>query len=123
MYTHEIWDRVSPINGVPAETMLANYPETADGRDILLVKEGDRVIMFQTHDPEQPGFQPLTEARVAELGAAYVDSLANPPEPVLSEVEQKAALFDQMVEAGVVKKAVKDGHLNSESLSGLTSPR
>lgn len=119
MYTHEIWDGKTPINGIDAKTMLDNHPEV--GGEVVLVKDGNQVVMFQGHDPAQEGFKPLTKARAAELGAELVENLNNPPAPVLSETEQKAALYDQMVEAGVVKQAVKKGHLDSTTVKSVSA--
>lgn len=75
----EVWDRTSPINGVPAEDVLARRDDIPEKGDVVLIRnaEGD-VVMFQPHDPEQEGFVAIPkgkgEARGGEMAEEIVTS-------------------------------------------------
>ncbi len=62
-YTSKIWDEVTPINGVPAEQILARHDIPKDtNRRILLIYVDGRLSRIQPHDPDESGFVALTEA-------------------------------------------------------------
>ena len=73
-WAHEIWDRTSPINGVPAETVLAQRTDIPAEGDVILVKSGDRVVMFQPHESDQPGIVPLPTGQGHARGQAMADT-------------------------------------------------
>lgn len=54
---YEVWDKVSPINGVPAEKLLARDDVDPDS-EIYLIKDAEtgQVIYFQPYEPEAQGF-------------------------------------------------------------------
>lgn len=71
-YRIELYDKVSPINGVPTETVLRDTP---DGGEVYLIYINDRLVYLQTHDPEEIGFVAMSEARALEAANAVVDDL------------------------------------------------
>lgn len=71
----EIWDRESPINGVPAERILAR-PEYASCDEVYLVRVDEKVVFFQPYVPHVEGMQPMTEASVESVAAAHCEELA-----------------------------------------------
>jgi len=68
LWTHEVWDRTSPINGTPAATVLASRTDIPDAGDVVLVKRDGVVVFFQPHDADQEGFAPISDG--AAVGAA-----------------------------------------------------
>lgn len=55
------WDRVSPINGVPAAEVLARRTDIIDGGKIYLHIRNGVVETFQPHDPREPGLKKLPQ--------------------------------------------------------------
>jgi hypothetical protein len=81
-WTVELWDRSSPINGVPADQVLERRPDIPPAGDVFLVLEEGRVVMFQPHEPELEGHEPIPagqgEARGLEHAELIVaDRVAN----------------------------------------------
>jgi hypothetical protein len=60
-WTHEIWDRTTPINGVPAANVLAQRDDIASTGEIVLISLDGNIVMLQPHDPTQPGFAPIAD--------------------------------------------------------------
>ena len=67
-WTHEVWDRTSPINGTPAADVLAQRNDIPETGDVVLVKQDGGIVFFQPHDATQPGFVPIADG--AAVGAA-----------------------------------------------------
>jgi hypothetical protein len=67
-WTHEVWDRTSPINGTPAADVLAQRNDIPATGDVVLVKYDGGIVFFQPHDATQPGFVPIADG--AAVGAA-----------------------------------------------------
>lgn len=67
-WSHEVWDRTSPINGTPAATVLAARTDIPDTGDVVLVKRDGVIVFFQPHDADQEGFVPISDG--AAVGAA-----------------------------------------------------
>ena len=67
-WTHEVWDRISPINGTPAIDVLAQRNDIPETGDVVLVKRDGGIVFFQPHEVEQPGFVPIADG--AAVGAA-----------------------------------------------------
>lgn len=65
-FTHEIWDKTSPINGVPAATVLANRKDIPAGGEVYLIKDAatGRVVYFQPHQPGVEGLQAMDSETV-----------------------------------------------------------
>lgn len=73
-WTTEVWDRTSPINGVPAEHFLAR-PDMTDG-EVFLVKQGDQVVFFQPHDPDAEGLVPMAQGAARPRAEAHAEDMA-----------------------------------------------
>lgn len=71
----EIWDKVTPINGVPAEKIIAREDVPDDGEIYLLYVDG-QLRYLQPHDPFQAGIVPMTKENVLEIANRHVDQLA-----------------------------------------------
>lgn len=76
-WTHEVWDRTSPINGVPAAQVLASRTDIPATGDVILVKQGDRVVMFQPHEPDQPGIVAIPAGQGMARGRAIADRIVS----------------------------------------------
>lgn len=74
-YRIEVWDRKSPINGVPAEVILATRTDIPPGGLAYLIIRDGRVLYFQPHDPFEPGLVKLTESNVQEVAARHVEAI------------------------------------------------
>lgn len=74
-YRIEVWDRKSPINGVPAESILATRRDIPPGGLAYLIVRDGRVLYFQPHDPFEPGLVKLTEANVQEVAGRHVEAI------------------------------------------------
>jgi len=72
-YTIQIWDRVSPIEGVPAEHYLARPDVPPDGEIYLIYRDG-QLLFFQPHDPEAPGLKGMQNAM--SVAQRHVERLA-----------------------------------------------
>jgi hypothetical protein len=71
-YRIELYDKASPINGVPAEIILKDAPA---GGEVYLIYMHNRLVYLQTHDPEEIGFVAMTEERALEAAGTIVDEL------------------------------------------------
>jgi hypothetical protein len=71
-YTVEIWDKTSPINGLPAEDVIASRTDIpADGTVALIRDASGAVLVFQPHLPEE-GIKRMTPAVARSTGAKMV---------------------------------------------------
>ncbi|OUM85681.1 MAG: hypothetical protein BAA01_09440 [Bacillus thermozeamaize] len=68
----ELWDKVTPINGVSPEYILKDAPE--DGEIYLVYVDGN-LVYLQKHDPDQIGFVPMTPEVALAKANALVDRL------------------------------------------------
>lgn len=68
----ERWDRQSPINGVPAETVLASRTDYQGG-EIYVVYVDDALVYFQPADPTDGSM--VTEQTLAAVADAQVASI------------------------------------------------
>lgn len=82
MYTYEIWDKCSPINGCPAEKAMAAHNIAAD-EQVYLILQDDQAVMLQTdrNSPALAHFEGETPT-IEEMAAKHVE--------VLEEAEQAA---------------------------------
>lgn len=71
-YRIELYDKASPINGVPAEIILKDAPA---GGEVYLIYVNNRLVYLQTHDPEEMGFVAMSETRALEAAGTIVDNL------------------------------------------------
>lgn len=78
----EVWDRVSAINGVPAEHFLNREDvDEAGANDIYLIKKDGQVIVFQPHDPNAQGFTKIKKGQglgfAKDHADVYAERIAN----------------------------------------------
>ena len=71
----EIWDKVTPINGVPAEKIIARDDVPDDGEVYLIYVDG-QLRFLQPHDPFQAGIVPMTKDTVEQIANQHIDQLA-----------------------------------------------
>ena len=79
LYTYEVWDKASKINGVEASTILKTKPFVNSGWDGIcyLVKNDDAVVYFQPTDYEVDGWEDITtEERALELANTQILNVA-----------------------------------------------
>lgn len=71
----EVWDKRTPINGVPAREILGR-PEYAKADCIYLVRIDGKVVFFQPHAPSFEGVISLTDADVEGYAVSHATKLA-----------------------------------------------
>lgn len=64
----KVWDRKSPINGVPAKEVLARYPYA---KEVYLLQIDGNTVVFQPHAPHVPGLVPLKHSNVEEIAQEH----------------------------------------------------
>lgn len=88
--TVTLWDRVSPINGVPASHFHARDDVPAEG-DVYLVSVDGAVVGFQPHEPELEGIVAIPRGQGLTRGKGHADTMAasRVPGVVLERVAAK----------------------------------
>ncbi|MBC7334878.1 MAG: hypothetical protein H5U01_01220 [Clostridia bacterium] len=76
-YRIEIWDRKSPINGVPAEQILASRTDIPPGGEVYLIYIDGKLVYFQPHPPGEAGMQAMTRDEALQIADAHVTELAS----------------------------------------------
>ena len=71
----EVWDKLTPINGIPAEKIIAREDVPNDG-EIYLLYVDDQLRFFQPHNPFQAGLVPMTRDNVLQIANQHADQLA-----------------------------------------------
>lgn len=71
----EIWDKQSPINGVPAEKIIARDDVPDDGEIYLVYVDGN-LQYLQPHDPFQAGIVAMTSENVMDIAQRHVEQIA-----------------------------------------------
>lgn len=73
----EVWDRVSPINGVPAKH-FHDRGDVPDTGDVYLLRDTTTgaVVIFQPHEPETAGIIPVPVGQGLDRGKAHADNIA-----------------------------------------------
>lgn len=71
----EVWDKVTSINGVPAEKIIAREDILDNGEIYLLYVDG-QLRYLQPHDPFQAGIVPMTAENVVQIANQHADQLA-----------------------------------------------
>lgn len=63
LYVAEVWDKRSPVNGAPADQVLASLTDIPY-QEIVLLRDLDtgRVVLFQPFQPGAAGYQPIATA-------------------------------------------------------------
>lgn len=85
-WSYEVWDKVSPINGVEANRVLERHSYITDDMEVYLIREGDRVIYFQPHVPGVEGIQKMKKNDVKTHAENHKDSVID--EQVIQRVIQ-----------------------------------
>ena len=71
----EVWDRKTPINGVPAEEVLKRFDIPLIG-EIYLIKASGQVLYFQPHDPVASGLVAITKDGLKMTADRHVAKIA-----------------------------------------------
>jgi len=74
-YKIEVWDKVSPINGISASKILERT-DIPEGGEIYLIYINNQLVYLQPHDPFQAGLVPLTSENVLDIANRHIDQLA-----------------------------------------------
>jgi len=74
-YKIEVWDKVSPINGISASKILERT-DIPEGGEIYLIYINNQLVYLQPHDPFQAGLVPLTSENVLDIANQHIDQLA-----------------------------------------------
>jgi len=74
-YKIEVWDKVSPINGISASKVLERA-DISEGSEIYLIYINNQLVYLQPHDPFQAGLVPLTSENVLDIANRHIDQLA-----------------------------------------------
>jgi len=88
--TVEVWDKVSPINGVDPATVKTSLNVPEGGEVYMLYIDGNLSIL-QPYDPFQAGIVPMTADNVLTIANQYADQLA------WQFADEK--IFDRLLEA------------------------
>lgn len=73
--TIQVWDKVTPINGVAPEKIIARDDVPDNGEIYLLYIDG-KLVYLQPHDPFQAGVVPMISETVAQLANQHADQAA-----------------------------------------------
>lgn len=74
-WSYQIWDRVSPINGVPASEVLAKRTDIPANGDVYLVLNQGAVVIFQPHSPDDEGHVAMTGGTASAFASKHMDDL------------------------------------------------
>jgi hypothetical protein len=75
-YRVEIWDKKSPINGVPAERVLASRTDVPETGEVYLIYIDGKLTYFQPHPPGDAGLRAMTRDEVLQIGDQHITELA-----------------------------------------------
>lgn len=74
-YRVAVWDKVSPVNGIPAEQVLERADLQGDGEVYMLYKD-DKLIVLQPHVPGEAGHKKMDKGMADLHGRKHCDDLA-----------------------------------------------
>jgi hypothetical protein len=89
-YRVEIWDKESPVNGVPAERILASRTDIPPGGEVYLIYTDNKLTHFQPHPPDEGGLRPMTRDEALSIANAHVERLA--------QAEAEAEIAEEVLE-------------------------
>jgi len=89
-YRVEIWNKRSPINGVPAEKILASRTDIPENGEVYLIYIDGNLTYFQPHPPGEGGLRPMTRKEALQIASAHVDKMA--------EAEAEAEIINEVLE-------------------------
>ena len=84
-YRVEIWDKQSPINGVPADQVLASRTDIPKNGEVYLIYIDGKLTYFQPHPPGEAGLRPMTRDEALQIADQHITELAT------AEVEAEVA--------------------------------
>lgn len=70
-YTIEVWDKETPINGVPADEVIASFG-IAEGHTAYIIRKEGQIVFFQTSNPFD-GNTPITSENALEIASRHLD--------------------------------------------------
>lgn len=71
-YRVEIWDKVTPINGIDPQVILADVPASGE---VYLIYINGNLVFLQKHDPEQVGYVAMDATTAMAKANKIVDQL------------------------------------------------
>ena len=99
----KIWDKVSPINGVPAEKITPNWIGVDE--IILIVNENDRVLEINDAQILKSNLG-ITENKTAlEIGQAYLDFLT---QQEIKAKQEQVSIQDIQTQLNDINSALAD---------------
>ncbi|GAB6170535.1 hypothetical protein JCM15765_00130 [Paradesulfitobacterium aromaticivorans] len=66
----EIWDKVSPVNGIPADVLAKDVPE---GGEVYILYLDGKAVQIQKQDPELAGNVAMDKATALAKGGKMID--------------------------------------------------
>ena len=75
-YRIEIWDKKSPINGVPAEKIFSSRTDIPEGGEVYLIYIDGQLRLFQPHPPFEGGMRAMGPDEVRSIAEQHVDRMA-----------------------------------------------
>lgn len=73
-YRVEIWDKNSSINGIPADAIAKDVPNSGE---VYLVYENGILSMLQKHDPHQMGFVAMNAEQALQVANGIINEKVN----------------------------------------------
>ena len=77
-YETKLWDKESPINGVPAKDVLKARDDIPEGGEVYLIidKNSGDVVFFQPYLPNQEGLKKITQGNWESESSKHVKEVA-----------------------------------------------
>jgi len=95
-YTVTLWDKASPINGVPAEQVLQSHAVPPNGSVYLIYRDGN-LLYFQPHAPWVAGLVPMTDSEALQYADEQVLQLACAELPISAAASPNPAAVNTTV--------------------------
>lgn len=89
-YRVEVWDKQSPINGMPADQVLAARTDIPQGGEVYLIYIDGQLTYFQPHPPDEAGARAMMRDEALQIGRAHMQRMA--------EGEAEAEIIREVVE-------------------------
>lgn len=68
---YEIWDKKSPINGVPADKIIKSRGYSISNAYMIFID--DNLVYFQDHNPNKTGYEKMTKKEAEKLAVDFID--------------------------------------------------
>ncbi|MDI6872107.1 MAG: hypothetical protein QME79_12340 [Bacillota bacterium] len=89
-YRVELWDKKSPINGMPAEQVLAARTDIPQNGEVYLIYIDGKLVYFQPHPPDEGGIRAMTKDEALQIASAHVNRMV--------EAEAEAEIAREVLE-------------------------